>query len=510
MEKSSKEVAGANNVCCPRKRGAKPCNRRVKRPALKFRLPEQQVQKMYKCSKCQRRFSHYSLFFAHQRYEMRKKTTKSLESAKLPEKRQKIILNKKNKGNVTAEEIKQASNEASTSQKVNSRGRKTEESKNKGKKSSKAPERKTEESKSKEKESSKPQRESLRLRERKTYTCNVCQKSFNSKSSVVVHKGANNEEVYNCLKCEDDEEEEDEYENDEDEEYEEDDEDEDEAIPGEIKHECDICRKRFAHRTGLLAHRRSHTGNQPHQCFVCHKTFGSKSALVLHEKTHKRGGTTEQFKRTYVPPSKAPAAGLGIPKPHQCQYCEKSFNDKALLVIHERTHSGESPHQCGKCQKTFTSQNLLAAHSRTHITEKSFQCNMCDKSFNGEALLLSHKSTHTGEKIYQCNKCKVKFLSEALLTEHEKVHVEDRPHKCDYCEKGFNSQALLLAHRRIHTGEKAFHCHYCGEGFNASTLLNVHLRNHAPEKPYPCDLCEKSFNLRSLQQAHRATHEEEK
>ncbi|XP_069501990.1 zinc finger protein 84-like isoform X2 [Ambystoma mexicanum] len=534
----------------PKKRGPKPRNQNENRPALQSRLPEQQVplavQKMYRCSKCQRTFSHYSQFVAHQRYEMKKKAN---ESTKGPKNQKSTKTNKGKPTEGAAEVIYEVPIEASTSQRATRSVRKPDDSKNKENNISKS-----------------PLSGGQRLRERRTYTCSICKETFTNKSSVIVHKGTNNEEVYNCSKCE---------------------EAEGHAVPGGTKYECGICQKTFAHRTGLVAHLRIHTGDKPHQCSECQQTFSYKSALIVHQRAHKKemvqpnvpemvqpkvpemvqpkvgenvqlkvpqkvqekmqpNGqekvqpnmqvTVPEPKRTYVPIAKAPTTGVVRmyqcpqckeefsnstllfthqqthtgPKPHQCQFCDKSFNDKALLTVHLKTHTGESPYQCGKCQKTFTSQSLLIAHGLTHSSGKPFQCKMCDKSFNGEALLLSHQRTHTGEKTYQCIQCKDNFSSETLLTEHQKVHMEDRPHKCDYCEKGFNSQALLVAHRRIHTGEKAFHCHYCGEGFNTSSLLNVHLRNHAPEKPYPCDLCERSFNLKSLQQAHRATHEVEK
>ncbi|KAJ1098821.1 hypothetical protein NDU88_003928 [Pleurodeles waltl] len=484
-----------------RKRGRKPRDPSVQRPALKSRLPEEQVplavQKMYRCSKCQRTFSHYSQFIAHQRYEM-KKMTQNSESVKGSK------ADSDSSEPKEAEETVETLGEASTSQRVTRSGKNVDDSKNK------------------ENDSSKGQR----LRERKSFTCNICKETFTSKSSMVVHKGDNDEEVYNCTQCE---------------------ESEGQATPGGTKYECGICQKTFAHRTGLVAHLRIHTGDKPHQCSECQQTFSYKSALIVHQRIHKKEKEKEKPQdkvqekvqepmRTIVPIVKSPVSGMVRtyqcpqckeqfanstllfthqqthtgPKPHQCQYCDKSFNDKSLLTVHLKTHTGESPYQCGKCQKTFTSQSLLVSHSLTHSTGKPFQCTMCEKSFNGEALLISHQRTHTGEKTFLCGQCKETFKSEALLAEHQKVHMEDRPHKCDYCEKGFNSQTLLVAHRRIHTGEKAFHCHYCGEGFNTSSLLNVHLRNHAPEKPYPCDLCERSFNLKSLQQAHRATHDLDK
>lgn len=64
---------------------------------------------------------------------------------------------------------------------------------------------------------------------------------------------------------------------------------------------------------------------------------------------------------------------------HTCSECGKSFENKSLLRIHGRTHSGERPYACTVCDKRFTQQGHLARHNRIHTGEKMHQCSLCGK-----------------------------------------------------------------------------------------------------------------------------------
>ena len=46
--------------------------------------------------------------------------------------------------------------------------------------------------------------------------------------------------------------------------------------------------------------------------------------------------------------------------------CESSFTQKAALVVHERSHTGERPFICELCDAAFTRSDALQRHRRTH------------------------------------------------------------------------------------------------------------------------------------------------
>ena len=49
-------------------------------------------------------------------------------------------------------------------------------------------------------------------------------------------------------------------------------------------------------------------------------------------------------------------------KPHSCDVCEKSFENKHELAEHSRVHTGERPLECQNCGKKFTNEYCVMQH----------------------------------------------------------------------------------------------------------------------------------------------------
>ena len=77
---------------------------------------------------------------------------------------------------------------------------------------------------------------------------------------------------------------------------------------------------------------------------------------------------------------------------------KKSFAQKSISVLHQRTHSREKPFQCNQCGKSFVEKSTLLSHQITHSGETPFQCNQCDKSFVKEKLIVYCIREHTVER----------------------------------------------------------------------------------------------------------------
>ena len=85
---------------------------------------------------------------------------------------------------------------------------------------------------------------------------------------------------------------------------------------------------------------------EPYACSMCPVRFARKSAIAPHERTH----TGE--------------------KPYACSMCPVRFTNKSAIAPHERTHTGEKPYACSMCPRRFTNKSAVARHERTHTGEK--------------------------------------------------------------------------------------------------------------------------------------------
>ena len=111
---------------------------------------------------------------------------------------------------------------------------------------------------------------------------------------------------------------------------------------GERPHECNVCGKRFIQSGQLVIHMRTHTGDRPYACQHCDKAFTCRKQLTVHLRTH----TKE--------------------KPYKCDICGKCFGYNHVLKLHQVAHFGEKIYKCTICDSTFNKKKHLEAHIRSH------------------------------------------------------------------------------------------------------------------------------------------------
>ncbi|XP_052091167.1 zinc finger protein 585A-like [Mytilus californianus] len=114
----------------------------------------------------------------------------------------------------------------------------------------------------------------------KPFSCDVCDKSFTMKSSLVTHYKLHT---------------------------------------GKNLMECDVCGKKFTKSYTYLRHIRTHTGDKPHKCDYCERGFGDKSSLNRHLTTRHK-----------------------MEAPYICHMCNSKFFTKFSLEKHIWTHDQES------------------------------------------------------------------------------------------------------------------------------------------------------------------------
>uniref|UniRef100_A0A1A8G6R8 Ras responsive element binding protein 1 n=1 Tax=Nothobranchius korthausae TaxID=1143690 RepID=A0A1A8G6R8_9TELE len=131
--------------------------------------------------------------------------------------------------------------------------------------------------------------------------------------------------------------------------------------------------------------------------------------------------------------------------PHQCNICDYVAPDKATLIRHLRTHSGERPKKHAKTSRkdieknikyvtsTTTASMAVSITATTQDTETSCTgaettCRFCGEDLKSYRALQIHLSTHNGcqRKPFECRRCGAAFLAKRncihhLLKQHPEV-----------------------------------------------------------------------------------------
>ena len=110
-------------------------------------------------------------------------------------------------------------------------------------------------------------------------------------------------------------------------------------------------------------------------------------------------------------------------KPFACQFCNKKFAHKFLLVRHQATHTREKPFACQVCEKKFARKFTLVTHQATHSDVKNFKCSICPEGrfFKTKSQLNKHMVFHYEPK-FACNHCSYKSHTKGNLNTHKKSH----------------------------------------------------------------------------------------
>uniref|UniRef100_A0A3Q0SYC4 C2H2-type domain-containing protein n=1 Tax=Amphilophus citrinellus TaxID=61819 RepID=A0A3Q0SYC4_AMPCI len=112
----------------------------------------------------------------------------------------------------------------------------------------------------------------------------------------------------------------------------------------------------------------------------------------------------------------------------KCLICEKLFEHPNQLKTHTKLHS--FPYHCIQCEKGFTSQSgELLLHNRSHTGETPYTCIQCGKGFSSKSHLNVHMRSHTGERPYLCSECPKRFLTLNCLKRHTLSHNGVKPFK---------------------------------------------------------------------------------
>jgi len=268
------------------------------------------------------------------------------------------------------------------------------------------------------------------------------------------------------------------------------------AQHSELRFSCDLCDKKFQLKATLKIHKATFHVHEDHKCDKCEKRFKSRVYLQRHYRL------LHQLQKI---PTK---------KEHFCNYCGLGFSQSGLM-IHLRTHTGETPYPCTQCPKQFTSSSSLRSHrlSVHPAAEVTFACPQCPKKFAAKLNLAKHLKFHDpNPKMFPCLYCNKEFSRKFVLRNHVAGHVGEKRFRCSECAKGFVSQTSLNTHiQRLHRAvqlTEKLRCTYikCAKTFSTRGGLKTHEETHRGIK-YPCEHCDREFPCKRYLSLHvRSSH----
>ena len=156
-------------------------------------------------------------------------------------------------------------------------------------------------------------------------------------------------------------------------------------------------------------------------CDKCNFIFKTRIKLKAHLENHYKQEEDLLMKQ---PESECEYIKSSIFQEFTCHLCQEIFRNTFILRVHIGSHSGEKPHKCDFCDKTFNQKSAKTRHmTRLHTQsgiERKFKCHHCSLKFVCKAEIEIHFKQAENKKEYECKPCDISFKSLAHLTRHQK------------------------------------------------------------------------------------------
>ncbi|XP_053672256.1 testis-specific zinc finger protein topi-like [Anopheles nili] len=318
--------------------------------------------------------------------------------------------------------------------------------------------------------------------------------------------------------------------------------------PSKKKFDCNLCKHKFVHLTGLERHKKKYhqdemeqkrqleTATRSEQQFVdivlkcrgCGEIFLKPNQYEAHSLHYNWESLLADMPACYIDRKEClyrkQMAIVVVHSLYRCEFCDTFFSDLSSLFHHQSCHDPIDGYSCIPCDKEFPTLDEILAHRAT-----------CAGFQNIET-----KCVLNALKMYSCNVCLGFYDTLPLLYEHRyKDHhylpratnlfgqiVRDPSLKlfCELCGCICDCIDTFLQHRleqhskmvlcvgatedgivktQALPGEESnavrpFLCEKCGKTYTQSSHLWQHLRFHNGVRPFACpkEGCTRRFTIR--------------
>lgn len=318
------------------------------------------------------------------------------------------------------------------------------------------------------------------------------------------------------------------------------------AVVAPTKIKCRRCGISFQTRTHLLRHE-AEKHKSLHNCVRCKRRFATRSLLLMHLRTHKKK-TQAPLTAQYIIGSDG-SSDVPAPDPKQianlvCSTCDLLFGCSEDIDLHVGTHdmigvnAGRIRHlldrsyyyQCPKCPQMFMEVSGVQRHSairhfgsRVNFIETQFPVK---RAGLGAGTFVPASAPLPEALSFPCPECSGKFGSAAVLNFHlRKKHQEgentekefvnckicDRRYATTYIEKHMTFDHGILNKKRksniescyVSTRKKIFKCRFCPKSCSTTFNLKKHESSHdAKTGEFKCS-CGALFKTQSQAYDHK-------